>query len=47
MSASERFAFVVNFSILVGDLIEEDDDVWHFYMLLYDIIHLIAKSEII
>ncbi|XP_071632320.1 uncharacterized protein [Temnothorax longispinosus] len=46
MSSAEMHAFVTYFTLIVSDLIEPDDEVWEFYLLLYNIVHLIYKKEI-
>ncbi|CAH0560966.1 unnamed protein product [Brassicogethes aeneus] len=38
MSASEMFSFVIYFGLIVGDLVDEDDDVWDFYLTFYDLV---------
>ena len=46
MSSAEMHAFVTYFTLIVGDLIEPNEKVWEFYLLLYNIVHLIYKKEI-
>ncbi|XP_031329046.1 uncharacterized protein LOC116160057 [Photinus pyralis] len=46
MSSSEMYAFVIYFSILVGDLVDVEDDYWKFYLCLFDIINIIMNDII-
>lgn len=40
MSSAEMMSFVTYFSIMVGDLIDREDECWIFYLHLYDILKL-------
>lgn len=42
MSASEMCSFAKNFSLLIGDLIPENDTVWELYLTLIQIIDIIT-----
>lgn len=46
MSSAEMHAFVIYFTLIVGDLVDPSEEVLEFYLLLYNIIHLIYKKEI-
>ncbi|CAG9773530.1 unnamed protein product [Ceutorhynchus assimilis] len=43
MSSSEMSAFVAYFGFLVGDFVDPQDEYWHFYYTLIQIIHIIIK----
>lgn len=47
LSAAEMNAFVKNLSILVGDLIPYDNQVWDLYLCLVEIIDITTSKEII
>lgn len=44
MSAAEMHAFVAYFSVIIGDKVDEDDDVWNFYLLLLDIVVIVTRK---
>lgn len=46
MSSAEMHAFVTYFTLIVDNLIEPGEEVWEFYLLLYNIVHLIYKKKI-
>ena len=43
MIASEMRTFVRTISLLFGDLVYEKDPVWHFYLILRDIIDILSS----
>ncbi|KAB0800833.1 hypothetical protein PPYR_06572 [Photinus pyralis] len=43
LSASEMFAFLTYFPCMIGDLIDVEDEGWHLFKLLYDIVYIITK----
>lgn len=45
MSAAEMHAFVTYFSFIVGDLVDPSDRTWHFYLLLFNIVHIASKNS--
>jgi len=46
MTAAEMRTFVRIFSLLIGDLIDEGDDMWALYLLLRDIYDLVLCSSV-
>lgn len=38
MSASEMFSFSMYFGCMMGDLVAEDDEVWLFYLIMFDLL---------
>lgn len=46
MSASEMLTFTLNFPLMVGDLVPEDDEVWQFLLSLLEIVDIILSFEI-
>lgn len=46
MSASEMLCFVRYFSLLIGDLVPEGDEVWKFYLLLREILDLVTTDNV-
>lgn len=46
MSSAEMHAFLTYFSFIVGDLVDESDEVWHFYLLLFNIVQIVIKPSI-
>lgn len=46
MSASEMLCLVRYFCIIVGDLVNEDNEVWQFYLILRQIIDVISSKSI-
>ena len=45
MSASEMLCLVRYFSVIIGDLVNEDNEVWQFYLLLRQIIDLVTSRS--
>lgn len=45
MTASEMKSFIRLFPLIIGDLISEDDCVWHFFKVLLKIIELLLKNS--
>lgn len=46
MSASEMMTFVNYFTLMVGDLVPDDDEVWQFVLNLIEIIDILLCFEI-
>ncbi|KAF2884895.1 hypothetical protein ILUMI_21266 [Ignelater luminosus] len=46
MSASEMICFVRIFSLVIGDLVLENDEVWKFYLSLRNIIDIVSSKNI-
>lgn len=46
MSASETICFVRNFSLLIGDFVPKDNDVWEFYISLRQILDIVTSDYI-
>lgn len=46
MSSAEMLAFVRNFSLIIGDVVPEDDEVWKLYLILLEIMSIIMSSTI-
>jgi hypothetical protein len=46
MKASEMKCLVLNFALMVGDLVGSDDPVWCFYLGLRQILDIVFASEI-
>lgn len=46
MSSSEMSCLVKNFRFLVGDLVPFNEEIWNFYLNLFDIIHILLKQGI-
>lgn len=46
MKAIEMLRLVQNFSVIVGDVVPEGDDVWQFYLVLRQILDIILASSI-
>lgn len=44
MSAREMMTFVHHFSLMVGDFVPENDDIWSFYILFLNIIDSLTSS---
>jgi hypothetical protein len=46
MSATEMMTFVFYFSLMVGDLIPEDDTIWLFFLNFIEIIEILLSSQL-
>lgn len=40
VSASEMYSLVIYFGLIIGDLVPEDDEIWNFYLLLYELLEI-------
>lgn len=40
LSASEMYSLVIYFGLIIGDQVPEGDDVWNFYLLLYELLEI-------
>jgi len=45
MSAREMMTFVYYFSLMVGDLVPEDDEVWKFFLIFLEIIEILLSGQ--
>ncbi|KAE9522308.1 hypothetical protein AGLY_017299, partial [Aphis glycines] len=45
MSAREMMTFVYFFSLMVGDLVPEDDEVWKFFLIVLEIIEILLSGQ--
>lgn len=46
MSSAEMHALVSYFAIICGDLVDDSDEVWHFYLLLSNIIYIVTAISV-
>lgn len=46
MSSAEMHALVTYFPLMIGDLVDTMDETWHFFKLLFNIVHIVSKNRI-
>ncbi|XP_044588804.1 uncharacterized protein LOC123267985 [Cotesia glomerata] len=46
MSASEMLSLVRNFCFIIGDKVEEKDDIWHYYLILLELTTLLTSQTL-